>query len=117
MSTPEVDHAAASRRRAAGPAQRLEVADVVESVAYDIVGEHHGRWAQVRAGITTLAELRAEVGAFTTGNPAVTWHIIARTTTTTETLADHLLDDARAGASTANPAPTPGTAHEEATLW
>lgn len=95
MSAREVDHAAASRRRGAGPAQRLEVAGAVESVAYDIVREHHGAWMQARAGITTLAELRAEADAFTSGNPGVTWHVIARTTTTTtETLAGHHLDEA-----------------------
>ena len=58
---------------------------------YDIVGEQRGRWAQVRSGIKTIEEVRAELEAFTGVNPDITWHVIARTTTTVETVADHLL--------------------------
>lgn len=114
MSAP--DHGATSRRRAAGPAQHLELASVVETVVYDVVGEREGRWAQVRAGITSLEEVRADVEMFTWSNPAVTWHVVARTTTTTEALADHVLDVAHAGA-TPLVAAAAVTAHEKETLW
>lgn len=87
------DPTGASRRRAAGPGDHLHLAGVVQSVVYDIVGERDGRWAQRGAGITTLEEVRAEVEMFAWSNPAVTWHVIARTTSTTEALADHVLED------------------------
>lgn len=94
----------ASRARRAGPGDHLALGEVVSCVEYDVVGEQGGRWAQVRSGIETTQEVRAELEAFTGVNPAITWHVIVRTTTTSETLADHLtgappLAAARSGAA------------------
>lgn len=81
----------ASRSRRAGPGTEFALGEVVAAMEYDIVGEQGGRWAQVRSGITTIEEVRAELESFAWVNPAITWHVIVRTTTTVETLADHLL--------------------------
>ena len=86
----EVDPLGASRARAAGPGHELALGEVVSCVEYDIVGEQGGRWAQVRSAIATAKEVRAELEGFAWANPGITWHIIARTTTTVETVVDHL---------------------------
>ena len=57
---------------------------------YDIVGEREGRFAQVRSAIATIDLARTDVDNFAQVNRGVTWHVIARTTTTVETVADHL---------------------------
>lgn len=85
------DPLGASRARGAGPGYELALGAVVTAVEYDVVGERGGRYAQVRSGIATVEEVRAEVEAFTGVNPDITWHVIARTTTS-ETPADHLID-------------------------
>ena len=88
MSGP--DPLGASRARRAGPGDHLALGEVVSCVEYDVVGEQRGRWAQVRSGIATAKEVRAELESAARVNPDITWHVIARTTTTVETVVDHL---------------------------
>lgn len=85
------DPLGASRARAAGPGGNLALGRVVTGVEYDIVGERAERFAQRRAAVTSLEDVRADVASFAWVNPDITWHVIERTTTTVETLADHLL--------------------------
>lgn len=85
------DPLGASRARGAGPGDHLVLGEVVSRVEYDVVGERGERWAQVRSGIATLQEVRSTLEDFRLVNPGITWHVIARTTTTVETMADHLL--------------------------
>lgn len=82
----------ASRARVAGPGHELALGEAVTAVEYDIVGEREGRFAQVRTAITDIEEVRTEVESAARVNPDITWHVIARTTTTVETMADHLVE-------------------------
>ena len=86
-----VDPLGASRARGAGPGHQFALGEVVTAVEYDVVGQRDGRFAQVRSAIATAKEVRAELESAARVNPDITWHVIARTTTTVETLADHLL--------------------------
>lgn len=71
-----------------GPDLRAEVGH-----EFDVLGEKGGRWYRERRGLPTAARARAAVDQLRLGTPDVIWHVVRRTTTVAEDLADDLLED------------------------
>ena len=63
----------------------------LEHVEYDVLAEREGRFTRVRTALASVEEAREEVAWAAPVNPSLTYHLLVRTTTTHEQLADDLL--------------------------